>query len=348
MYTKDILNASVEAVKDSLGENSSKLHNVTIKFKETDFGSDNDLYIQGWPICVISIAFMSAYFWAIDAHIKYSTIREPWYCIYYLLVVSYMNEIFCLPTRLKFIFPYLLCKDGALWWVKHGRRYILTLYAYALVSLAIYSYNLVFKTLFKSPFSRMQWYVILVGLCIISSLPTLYFLGVYGWTESHCGKGFFTYTWQFVDYPGQFNMTILLLANYIVPACLITFLLGRVGIELLRRRELFLFKEPKMYSLCLGDRKCIAMAFCTCFAFVIASIPFIIHETVRMYVNPNLTNSAEIIEIISFSNLYMDPCFVLVLQYGHYWIWSRASSRDLKREWVLHGNKLDTYRNNCN
>ncbi|GFU38927.1 uncharacterized protein NPIL_430761 [Nephila pilipes] len=342
MSITNILNASVEAVGSNLIENCSNILDVSLKRNETDHSPNFYRSIGLSLLSNFSLLFVFVYLWSYVELAKCSKKRESWYCIYHWLLVSFLNVMFGILTVLNLMY-YVCCKNGELWKVKLGRRYLLTLHAYTLVALALYTYNLVFKTFFRYPLSRMQWYMILVGLYFISSFTTLYFTCVYGWAENlDSGLGYLTYTWQFAQYPGTYNMTVLLMCNYIVPACIVIFLLGRVGIELMKRQEFFIFNEQKTYSLCIGDRKCIAIAFCTCLGFVVTSIPFIIHEIVRIFRNPNLIdqNGAECLEIMSIFNLYLDPCFVLMFEFRHSLI--RYKAGNLESKWAWDDNEVVT------
>ncbi|GFV20968.1 uncharacterized protein TNCV_2280121 [Trichonephila clavipes] len=150
------------------------------------------------------------------------------------------------------------------------------------VSMALFSYNAVFKTFFKTPLSRLQWCLFFAGLYIMSSFSTLYCAYVYGWVESYdCDMVCYVLTWMFSRYPDQRDIMILLLWNHIIPASLNFFLISKVRKELVRRNELDLFDPQKTYSLCLGDRKLIALSKFLCIYYAIASSPLILRETVK-------------------------------------------------------------------
>ncbi|GFT10148.1 uncharacterized protein NPIL_149161 [Nephila pilipes] len=334
MSLKDILNASTEAVGNSLGEKNSSHFVISLDRNEISDGSYSYREIGLGLFTGGSIYFIVAYLWAYFELSRYSKRLDSWYCICHWMIVSVLNEAYLIPTMLNFLIR-ILCKNGVMW-VTLGRRYGLTLYAYTLVSLAAYSYNIVFKTLFRSPLPREQWYKLLVGLYVISSVPTLYFLCADDFTETpDCGKGYFPFTWQFSHYPGQFNVILLIWYCYVVPQTLMLFFLGSVVIVLVRRNELFVFDEYKRHSLCIGDRKLIAIACWTCFGFSITSSPFIMQEALKAYTNQNLvdTDVASITEIISFCNLYLDPCFVLVLECRHQWMRNRTGDLDSHSAW---------------
>ncbi|GFS58083.1 uncharacterized protein TNIN_461101 [Trichonephila inaurata madagascariensis] len=342
MLTIDILNASVEALEesleDSLDKNVSNLMYVPLKRKKIDHDPEDDCVFRGWTLCIISAASVLIYITAINLLSKYSKRHESWYCTYHWLLVSSLNGLLYIPTRLSLI-SFVVTKHGEFAWWKHFRRYFLTLYAYVLVTLALYSYNLVFRTFFKSPLSRKKFCMVLLGLYAISSFPTLYFLHIYGWNESdRSGLGYLTFTWQFAHYPGQHNILVLLLCNYIIPICLIMFLLGRICFELFKRKSFFVFVDPSTYPLTVYDRKFIAISFCSCVAFVIVNVPFVIQEIIIYYINPDLIDigTAALLEMISISNVYMDSCFYLMFELGHYWIKYKIRCGDFDK-WLWDG-----------
>ncbi|GFU38958.1 uncharacterized protein NPIL_430891 [Nephila pilipes] len=338
MSINDTLNASVKVVEGSLDESRSYLR--PLKQNETlIYGTEHDLLIR----CCFSLWFTFIYLWACMELFKYFKRSESWYCIYHWLVVSFLSQTFCVTIRINHAF-YPMLKEEQFLYLKHGRRYLLTLYAYVLVTLALYSYNLVFKTFLKSSLSRLQWCKILVGLYIFCSFPTIYFVCVYGWIDvPTSGMGYLPNSWNFAHYPGEHNMTFLLLSHYIIPMCLTIFLLGKVSIELARRKEFYLFDETKAYSLCVGDRKLIAISYFTCITFVITSVPLIVQETIRSYVNPNYfhKDTIGIIDIYSGFNVYIDSIIIMILECLHRWI--RWKNGDPDREWFWDDYKLCTY-----
>ncbi|GFQ81185.1 uncharacterized protein TNCT_491791 [Trichonephila clavata] len=342
MLAIDILNASVEALEesleDSLDKNNSNHMYVPLKRKKIDHDSEDDSVFRGWTLCLISVASVLIYVTSLNLLSKDSKKHQSWFCTFHWLLVSSLNGLLYVPTRLSLL-AFVVMKHAEFAWWKHFRRYFLTLYAYVLVTLALYSYNLVFRTFYKSTLPRNKLCRILLGLYTISSFPSLYFLYVYGWNESdRSGLGYLTFTWQFAHYPGQHNISILLLCNYIIPICLIMFLFGRICFELLRRKSFFVFADHSTYPLSVCDRKFIAMSFCSCVAFVIANVPFVIQEIIIYYINPNLIDigTAALLEMISISNVYMDSCFYLMFEFAHYWIKYRIRCGDFDK-WLWHG-----------
>ncbi|GFU38955.1 uncharacterized protein NPIL_430881 [Nephila pilipes] len=285
MPARDILNASVEAVMGNLSENSSNIHDVFIEHNERADGLNAFYFVGLGLLCFYSVFSLLGYSLAYLELSYYSKRRESWYIISHWLSVSFLCEMYPILTAISHIYN-LLYKTGELGFVKHGKRFLLTLHAYAFLTLALYSHNLVFKTFFRCPLSRIQKYIILAGLYIISSFPTIYFLCVYGWADSR--SGYLSFTWQFAQYPGPQNMTMLLLYNYIIPAGFATFLLVRVAIELARRGELCVLSSPKTNSLHLEDRNLISTTFSACFAFVFTHIFFLAIEIFRIYTYPSL------------------------------------------------------------
>ncbi|GFY73386.1 uncharacterized protein TNIN_405941 [Trichonephila inaurata madagascariensis] len=231
--------------------------------------------------CFGFFAYLIMYFQGLQELNRYSKRNESWYCIFHWLLVSFASLLFFLPTPYS-ILSYLVSNEDKYGWPKHCFRYLLTLYAYVLVSMALFSYNAVFKTLFKTPLSRLQWCMFFAVLYIMSSFSTLYCAYVYGWIESYdCDMVCYVLTWMFSRYPDQRDIMILLLWNHIIPASFNFYLISKVRKELLRRNELDLFVPAKTYSLCLGDRKLIALSKFLCIYYAIASTPLIMRETVK-------------------------------------------------------------------
>ncbi|GFR04774.1 uncharacterized protein TNCT_28941 [Trichonephila clavata] len=229
--------------------------------------------------CLGFFAYLIMYVQGFQELNRYSNRNESWYCIFHWLLVSFVSLLFFLPTPYS-ILSYFVSSEDKYGWPKHCYRYLLTLYAYVLVSMALFSYNAVFKTF--STLSRLQWCMCFAGLYIMSSFSTLYCTYVYGWVESYdCDMICYALTWMFSRYPDQSDIMILLMWNHVIPASLNLFLILKVRKELLRRNELDLFDKEKTYSLCLGDRKLIALSKVLCIYYAIASTPLILRETVK-------------------------------------------------------------------
>ncbi|GFY38997.1 uncharacterized protein TNIN_495031 [Trichonephila inaurata madagascariensis] len=322
MFLKDLLNTSAEAIEHRRAEGIPDFLYVYLKYERGYYTPQDDRLLERLRFIFMTTLFTLLSVWSWIVYYNHYKRNSLWKCLFYWLIFGFITEKFCLLSRfgdLTFLPPEI---QGL---VKHFRRYFLTLNAYLVVTLALYSYNLIFKSSFKSPVKFLRWDIYQTGLFTISAIPTFYFMYVpliYGWIETDSfDQGYFTYTWQFAHYPGERDMTVLLLCCYILPACLAIFILGIVAIELLRRKEFFPFyKHKETSSLSIMDHISIAVSFYACFAFVIASIPFIVQETIRCYINPSIIdkNRAATIEIVSFCNLYTNPCFALIL-FAYYW-----------------------------
>ncbi|GFU79852.1 uncharacterized protein TNCV_3423321 [Trichonephila clavipes] len=333
MFPKNILNATDE-------ENHSVVLHLSLKNKQGGNGSDEDRKLEGYRLFVISISFTLVFVWSWFVHSKHYQRVELWFAIHNWLTISFITEKLCVLTRFN-ILSNGVVKIGEYGSVQHSRRYFLTLNAYLVVVLALYSYNVVFKNLFKSPVKGLKWYLHWAGLFIISSLPTFYFMCVHGWVETdYSEEGYFTHTWQFAHYPGAGDIAILLPFCYILPALLVVFLMGLVIYELLRREEFNLFGKQKKPTLSIEDRMFIAVSLYASFSFCIAITPFI-QTTFDNCIEPStfVRNTAEMAEIISFCNLYLNPCFVLVL-YGYYWFTHQHRFVDPKIERALADKKV--------
>ncbi|GFR33747.1 uncharacterized protein TNCT_90721 [Trichonephila clavata] len=333
MFSKNILNATHE-------ENNSVGLHFSLKNKQGANGSEEDRKLEGYRLFVISISLTLVFVWSWFVHSKHYQRVELWFAIHNWLTISFITEKLCVLTRFN-ILSNGVVKIGEYASVQHSRRYFLTLNAYIMVALALYSYNVVFKTLFRSPVKGLKWYLHWAGLFSISSLPTYYFMCVHGWVETgYSEQGYFTYTWQFAHYPGKGDVAILLLFCYILPVFVALVLMGAVTIELLRRDEFVLFsKQKKPFSVSIEDRMFIAVSLYASFSFLIVNTPFI-HATFENCVEPSKFNrsTAAIVEILSFCSLYMNPCFVLML-YGYYWFTHQHRFVDPKIERDLADNK---------
>ncbi|GFV20959.1 uncharacterized protein TNCV_2280031 [Trichonephila clavipes] len=313
MLGEETLNASVEA------NNSCAVNHTVSPFHVCQKASQRMYFVpERYDTFVLSIVFLVyllVYALGFRRLFKYSNKDDSWYLIFHWLFVSCLSLLFFLPTHYSIV-SFFVKKEDGYGWPKHSSRYLLTLYAYMLVAMTIFSYNAVFKK-FKTPLSRLQRCMFFVGLYIISSFSTRYCARVYGWVESYeCDMICYASTWMFSRYPDQHVIMILMIWNHMIPASLIIPLLRKVKNELVRRNELDLFNREKNYSLSLGDRKLIALSFFACYHYATTSIPLIYREIVKLLTKSKAVDNLipNVYEIIPFHFILLESFFFIQLE----------------------------------
>ncbi|GFW87316.1 uncharacterized protein TNCV_4515011 [Trichonephila clavipes] len=330
--------ASNEASKSGVVKNLLDLFRQVDKSTYDLYDKDKILQCCVWGHFVVFFIF---YTWGWQELFKYSKKNDSWNCLFHWLLVSFMNFLFIIPNEHS-VLSHLVGPENMIGWPIHCMRYFRTLYAYVLVWVALYSYNLVFKTFktFTTPLSRLQWCMVLAGLYIISSFPTLYCMYVYGWAEKYeKDEVYYMFTWMFSRNPEPRHMIILIIWNHIIPAGLIRFFLEMVKIELTSRNELELFEKRKNYSLCLGDRKCVRLLLCVCSYYSFSSVALIYRETVRFIFSfdPIPDYMTLLIEVFPFFMMALESSIFVLYEFSEDKefgsVWDDGNVGEKKGDW---------------
>ncbi|GFR04772.1 uncharacterized protein TNCT_28931 [Trichonephila clavata] len=312
MLAERTLNSSVEANNSCVVNYTvSPLHVCQQAIKKTYFIPE---CYGGFVILIVFLVYLVVYVLGFRRLFKYSNKDESWYCVFHWLLVSCLSLLFFLPAEYSIV-SHFVSNEDKYGWPKHCYRYLLTLYAYMLVSMALFSYNVVSKTF--SPLYRLQWCMCFAGLYIMSSFSTFYCAHVYGWVENYdCDMICYASTWMFSRYPDQRDIMILLMWNHIIPAALIDHLLRRVKKELSRRNEFDLFNKEKTYSMCLGDCKLIALSSAAGYHYAATSMPLIFRETVKWFTDSRLADDyiPNVFEVIPFHLIFLDSFLFIKLE----------------------------------
>ncbi|GFW87304.1 hypothetical protein TNCV_4514891 [Trichonephila clavipes] len=229
---------------------------------------------------------------------KYSKRMELRYSIFFWQLVNYLSWLFV--NHQVTVVSCLYDRIDTYGWPEQSKQYLLALYSYTFVLLALFSYNVVFKTFFRIPISRLKWCIIFAVLCITSSFSTLYGVYIHSWSESDEDSLINTYRrigFVVLRNPEPREIIIFLLWNHIIPGFLISFLMGRVILKLVKRNEWDLLDKDKTHSISYEDRKYITLSLPVCVFFVITNSLFILRTTVQL-----LTDS----EVIDY---YIPSCF---------------------------------------
>ncbi|GFY43821.1 uncharacterized protein TNIN_80161 [Trichonephila inaurata madagascariensis] len=246
----------------------------------------------------ITLSYLALHFLRWIFFNKYSRRMELGYSIFFWPFVDFLSCFFFLH-HLTVVSDQYDRKD-TYGWPEQSKQYLLTLYSYTLVLLALFCYNVVFKTFFKIPISRSKWCITFAVLCITSSFSILYGVFIHCWSESDEDSIMNTYRRiEFVALlsPEPREIIIFLLWNHIIPGCLISFLTGRVIIELVKRNEWDLLDKDKPHSMSYEDRKYIMLSLSVGVFYVITNNLFILQTTAQL-----LTDSEAI-------DYYIPDCF---------------------------------------
>ncbi|GFY73387.1 uncharacterized protein TNIN_405951 [Trichonephila inaurata madagascariensis] len=323
MLEEETLNASVEANNSCAVNHTISPYHVCQKASQRMYFAPEryDVFVM-W---IVFLVYFVLYALGFRRLFKYSNKDDSWYLIFHWLFVSCLSLLFFLPTDYSIVF-FFVKKEDRYGWPKHFSRYLLTLYAYVLVSMALFSYNAVFKTFFRTPLSCLQRCMFFVGLYIMSSFSTRYCIQVYGWVESYdCDMICYASTWMFSRYPDQSVILALIVWNHLTPAILIIPLLREVKKELLRRNEFDLFNREKNYSLCLGDRKIIALSYFACQYYAASSMPLVFREIAKSITKSKAIDNIipYIFEVLPFHFILLESFFFIQLElYESETIWN--------------------------